>query len=444
MRAARAVASSLDLDEILQTIVDQARGISREPVVWLFLLDPDARLLRCRTAAGLPAELRERLIVPVGQGLSGRVAASGEPLSLPDTRADPRVAFSAVRAAHGLVSYLGLPVKVGDRLLGVLTFNGHAPREHSPQEIACLEFFAHQAAIAIEHANLYREARQHAQALERRVAERTRELERANRDLLAASHNKSEFLANMSHEIRTPLNSIIGFSELLLDGGPGPLNPRQQRFLSNIHRSGQHLLQLINDILDLSKVEAGKIALRLEPVQTAEALEEVLVVARGLAGQKAQRLQADVPTDLPPLRADPVRFKQICLNLLSNAVKFTPERGAITLAVRRRLQPPASALPDCVEICVRDTGIGIRREDLPKLFGEFVQLETTRAQRHEGTGLGLALTKRLVELHGGQIQASSAGEGSGSTFQVTLPVSGPRDGSPAPGPRPGPGVGPPR
>ncbi len=271
---------------------------------------------------------------------------------------------------------------------------------------------------------------------------RTQQLEAANRELAHASHRKSEFVANISHEMRTPLNSIIGFAELLLREEAGGLSGRQQRFISHIHRSGQHLLRLINDILDLSKVEAGKLVLQCEPLATSELLEEVVVMARGLAAKKAQHVEAEIPPELPTLRADPVRFKQICFNLLSNAMKFTPEGGRITLRCRvvdsstgragesqtgssQSTARPLDRSTPYLEISISDTGVGIRPEDLPRLFQEFVQLETTRAQRHEGTGLGLALTKRLVELHGGRIRAQSAGEGTGSTFQIELPLAPP-------------------
>jgi signal transduction histidine kinase len=234
-----------------------------------------------------------------------------------------------------------------------------------------------------------------------------------------ASRHKSEFLANMSHELRTPLNSIMGFSEVLKGETVGPLTPKQARYLGHIHQSGKHLLQLINDILDLSKVEAGKFVLEPQALPVATTLEDILVIARGLAHQKAQSIELEIEPDLPPLQADPVRFKQILFNLLSNAVKFTPEQGQITLVARR-----ASAGGELLELRVTDTGIGIKAEDLPRLFQEFVQLEAAATKRYEGTGLGLALTKRLVELHGGRIRAESAGEGRGSTFTVVLPIQG--------------------
>ena len=236
----------------------------------------------------------------------------------------------------------------------------------------------------------------------------------------------------MSHEIRAPLNSILGFTQLLRDQTKDVLSAKQARYLDHVHESGRHLLQVITDIVDLAKVEAGKFILQPESLSVERALGDILVIARGVANKKEQEIHADVEPELPPLVVDPVRFKQILFNLLSNAVKFTPERGTITLGARRatddrRPETGSDAVPrppspvPCLEIAVSDTGVGIKSEDVPRLFQEFVQLETTQAQRHEGSGLGLALTKKLVELHGGQIWAESDGAGKGSTFTVRLP-----------------------
>jgi PAS domain S-box-containing protein len=271
---------------------------------------------------------------------------------------------------------------------------------------------------------------------------RTEEEARQRQRFEDLSRAKSAFIATMSHELRTPLNSVIGFAEILLDQGVGPLTEKQDRFLTHIQNSGKHLLQLISDIMDLSKVEAGKFVLQPELLPVAQILKDILVIARGLGSKKAQTIEGQIEPDLPPLQADPVRFKQILFNLLSNAVKFTPEHGTITLAARKlggeeartlsgfpASQPPSVPAEAWLEIRVTDTGIGIKAEDLPRLFMEFVQLETTQAQKHEGSGLGLALTKRLVELHGGRVWAEPKGEGRGSTFTVVLPFSGP--GAPA-------------
>ncbi len=263
--------------------------------------------------------------------------------------------------------------------------------------------------------------------------------------LEVALRHKSDFLANMSHELRTPLNSIIVFAELVLAQAGEVLGEKHRHWLRNIHVSGHHLLQLINDALDLSLVEAGKLTLQPEALSVPTALEEILVIARGLAVKKGQTIAAEVPPELPPLQADPVRFKQMLFNLLSNAVKFTPDGGRITVTAQR-MSPgngkpggpsgPGDGSPDSpvspegsvLEIRVADTGIGIRPQDLPRLFKKFERLEATQSQRHEGTGLGLALTKRLVELHGGHICVASDGKDKGSTFTLLLPFTAPTAG----------------
>jgi signal transduction histidine kinase len=329
----------------------------------------------------------------------------------------------------GLVSFLGLPVRFQDALHGVLAFNTFAPRVFTAEEITFLNSFAHQAAVAIQNARLYEALGRHAASLEERVRERTRELEDARRHAEAASRFKSEFLANMSHELVAPLNAIIGLSEMLLGGEAGRLTEAQVQHVGKISRAGEHLKDLIMDVLDLTKVEWGKLTLRPEPLQVAAVLKDILDISRALAWKKAQELHVDIASALPTVQADPVRFKQICYNLLSNAVKFTPKGGRITLAARlverpnlEATVPPISSEGPFLEVSVRDTGMGIRAEDLPRLFQAFVQLHAGATERQEGTGVGLALTKLLVELHGGCIWAESAGEGRGSTFTVLLPL----------------------
>jgi len=249
--------------------------------------------------------------------------------------------------------------------------------------------------------------------------------EAAKREAIEANRAKSDFLANMSHELRTPLNSVIGFSEVLEDEMFGPLNAKQREYVGNILASGKHLLGLINDILDLSKVEAGKVELDL----TIISLRPLLATSLTMLQEKA--LKHGILLSLDPglddgleLIADERKLKQIMFNLLSNAVKFTPEGGSVRIAAQRLQDthpPEQGACRDWIEVAVEDTGIGIRAEDLPKLFKEFGQLSSPYTKEHEGTGLGLALTKRLVELHGGRIEVASE-PGKGSRFAFILPL----------------------
>jgi signal transduction histidine kinase len=279
--------------------------------------------------------------------------------------------------------------------------------------------------------------------LECKVEERTREVEEANTQLEAAleraeqaSHHKSAFLANVSHELRTPLNTIMGFSEVLQDQLFGPLTEKQARHVQNIHRAGDQLLQLINDLLDLSKVEAGRIELHRQEIRIGDLITDAIAMTRNQADKKDLTVEFLPEESLPPVYADPYRVTQILTNLLSNAVKFTPAGGTVTVSAR--VQRPTSEVqspqgPDVgpwtlaartfVEFRVTDTGIGILPENQAKLFQPFERLETSLGKRYEGTGLGLAIAKRLVEMHEGQIWVESQGEEKGSTFTFTLPIA---------------------
>jgi protein-histidine pros-kinase len=236
---------------------------------------------------------------------------------------------------------------------------------------------------------------------------------KAERALVEASRMKSEFLANMSHELRTPLNAIIGFAELIHDGQVPPGSPQLREFVGDILASGRHLLQLINDVLDLAKVEAGKLELRPEEVDVAELVREVCATLRASAAEKKLRLEASVEPGLSGVVLDPRRLRQVLLNYLSNALKFTPSGGRVTARVRPREG-------DTLLLEVEDTGIGISPEDQARLFVEFQQLDAGAAKRHAGTGLGLALTRRIVELQGGAVGVRSA-VGRGSVFFAVLP-----------------------
>jgi len=265
-----------------------------------------------------------------------------------------------------------------------------------------------------------RDIREHKRLLdERRVAAANEEaarrevLEVQNRRIQEAARLKSEFVANMSHELRTPLNSILGFAELMADARFGPLPDRYQQFANVMHSSAQHLLQLINDILDLAKVESGKIDFQAEPVDLPQLVSETTEIIGGLALKRKIEVTVDVDPALGIVHLDPIRLKQVLYNYLSNAIKFTPEGGLVAVRVRPEER-------DCFRIEVEDNGIGIKPDDLHRLFIEFQQLDASTAKRFAGSGLGLALTKRLVEAQGGRVGVHSV-FGSGSTFFATLP-----------------------
>jgi len=290
---------------------------------------------------------------------------------------------------------LAVPLLAEDHIVGSLIVARARPGDFPSDMIDLLKTFATQSALAIQNARLFRE-----------IEDKSRQLE-------VASQHKSEFLANMSHELRTPLNAIIGFSEVLGERMFGELNEKQDEYLKDIHASGQHLLSLINDILDLSKIEAGRMELELTDFDLPTAIDNALMLVRERAGRRGITLQMRVDSQLGQIRADERKVRQIVLNLLSNAIKFTPEGGRIEV-----LAAPKNGF---VEVSVSDTGVGIAPEDQETVFEEFRQVGTA-AKKVEGTGLGLTLCRKFVELHGGKIWVESE-LGAGSTFTFTLPLT---------------------
>ena len=313
-----------------------------------------------------------------------------------DVPADLRLAEAQRTSARlrGYRSLVLVPLLRHEEALGTLGVSRREPGGFTDDEIALLKTFADQAVIAIENVRLFKE------------------LEAANRELAAASQHKSEFLANMSHELRTPLNAIIGFSEVLSDRMFGELNEKQEEYLKDIYASGTHLLSLINDILDLSKIEAGRMELELTEFDLPTAIDNALMLVRERAGRRSIALHTNIDDRLGGIQADERKVRQVVLNLLSNAIKFTSEGGRIDVGA-----VPKDGL---VEVSVSDTGIGIAPEDQETVFEEFRQVGTA-AKKVEGTGLGLTLCRKFVELHGGRIWVKSQ-EGAGSTFTFTLPV----------------------
>ena len=349
----------------------------------------------------------------------------GEPQIL-DVRTFPEGPETRALLASGVSTYMVVPMIAGGELIGGLSFGGPSS-EFPPEQVGIAHEVAAQLAIALVQARLHERVKRQAEELERRVAERTHELRAANEQLRReseerqrakaiaerASRFKSEFLANMSHELRTPLNGIIGFAELMHDGKLGPISDEQQEYMGDILTSSRHLLRLINDVLDLAKVEAGKIEFRPEPVDLAELVAEVRDILRTLAARKRIDVVTAIDPRLDGIVADPVRLKQVLYNYLSNALKFTPDDGRVTVRV-------AADGDDQFRIEVEDSGAGVAPEDIGRLFVEFEQLDASSAKRHAGTGLGLALTKRIVEAQGGHVDVRSTPR-VGSVFSATWP-----------------------
>jgi signal transduction histidine kinase/CheY-like chemotaxis protein len=393
----QAVSSSLNLTEVLNTIITQAVRLSGSDGGSIYEFAEDTREFRVETVCGTSPEAFEALRdarIGLDDTFIGKAATLGRPLELTDLRDAPLDPHLSVLAESGWRSLVAVPMLAEGRIVGAMVIRRHTPG-HIPQEVYdLLETFASQSALALINAQLYRQLEQQSAALE------------------VASRHKSEFLASMSHELRTPLNAIIGFSEVLLERMFGELNERQDDYLRDIWSSGRHLLELLNDILDLSKIEAGQMVLNRSEFAVRESLEYCLSMVRERALKQRILLGLDVGPGVGLLDADRLRFRQVVLNLLSNAVKFTPEGGRVDVRASIRGQ-------DLV-VLVADTGVGVPAEDRERIFDSFQQ-GTRLSGQVEGTGLGLTLSKRILELHGGRIWVDSEA-GKGSTFGFALPA----------------------
>jgi len=392
----QAVSSSLNLTEVLNTIITQAVQLSGSDGGSIYEYDEDTREFRVETVCGLSQEAFEalrRARIRLDDTFIGKAAMLGRPLELTELRDAPLDPHLSALAETGWHSLVAVPMLREGRIVGAMVISRHTPGR-VPQEIYdLLETFASQSALALINAQLYRQLEQQSAALE------------------VASQHKSEFLASMSHELRTPLNAIIGFSEVLLERMFGELNERQDDYLRDIWSSGKHLLELLNDILDLSKIEAGQMILSRSEFRVRESLEYCLSMVRERALQQRVLLSLEVEPEVGLLDADRLRFRQVVLNLLANAVKFTPEGGRVDVRAFIRGQ-------DLV-ILVTDTGVGVSVEDRQRIFDAFQQ--GTQSGQIEGTGLGLTLSKRILEMHGGRIWVESEA-GRGSTFGIELPA----------------------
>ncbi len=388
---------AFDLPRVLDIVISHATRLSDAEAGFVYQVDGE--FLRMSAAFGERAhEMRvwqqeHPIRTDYTGSATGRAFVERRTVHIPDVDDDPTYTYREARELGHFRTLLSVPLLQDDRAIGVIALWRTVARPFAAEQIGLIETFADQAVIAMQNARLFQE-----------IQQKSRELEAANR-------HKSEFLANMSHELRTPLNAVNGFSEVLLQGMFGDVNPKQREYLEDILSSGKHLLSLINDILDLSKIEAGRMELDLTTFSLASALDSGLTIVRERASRHGIRLDAVVPDGLPPVEADERKVKQILYNLLSNAVKFTPDGGKVEVRVRRE--------DDDVLVEVRDTGIGIAAEDQARVFEEFQQVGRERSR--EGTGLGLTLTKRFVELHGGRIWVESE-PGTGSTFSFTLPL----------------------
>ena len=397
----QAVSSTLDLETVLTRIASHAVQLSGTDGGAIYEFDEQSQQFLLRATDQMEEELINALRASpprLGQGALGRAATTREPVEVPNILEEQAYTERTreVLSRFGFRASLAIPLLREDRIIGGLVVRRKSPGAFQPEVVDLLKTFATQSALAIQNARLFRE-----------IEDKSRQIEAANR-------HKSEFLANMSHELRTPLNAIIGFSEVLGERLFGELNEKQAEYTEDILTSGRHLLSLINEILDLSKVEAGRMELELATFDLPLAIDNARTFVRERATKHGITLDVAVDERLGEFVGDERKIKQILLNLLSNAVKFTPEVGRIGIKARQ--------VDGAVEISVSDTGIGIAPEDQPKIFEEFRQVGGDYAHKVEGTGLGLTLAKKFVELHGGRIWVESE-VGKGSTFTFRLPLN---------------------
>jgi len=337
-------------------------------------------------------------MVPERGTIMGRALLEGRIVHVPDVTADPEYTWAEAQKLGGFRTALGVPMLRDGVAIGVLALARSEVRPFTDKQIELVTTFADQAAIAIENVRLFDE------------------IQEKNRQLQQASEHKSQFVSSMSHELRTPLNAIIGLTEMMVKNAARFGTEKAQEPLQRVNRAGTHLLGLINQVLDLSKIEAGKLELNPQTVQLAPLINEVIGTAGQLAEQNKNRLVVDAQESLGALTVDPMRLRQILLNLLSNACKFT-KQGEVALRARRVVDER-----DWIELAVADSGIGMTPEQQAKLFEEFSQADAATAQRFGGTGLGLAITRKLARMMGGDVIVTSE-PGKGSVFTVRLPGS---------------------
>ncbi|MBO0737481.1 MAG: GAF domain-containing protein, partial [Alphaproteobacteria bacterium] len=393
----QAISSTLDLRAVLSTILTRSVGLTGADAGAIFRYSQAGRAFRLVEAVGWDEALSRavrQLNVAEAETALGEAAAHQAPFQIPDLINRPSAPLRDAAVATGLRSVLIVPLVGPQRLLGALVLQRRATGEFPSETVRLMQTLASQSVLAIQNARLFRE-----------IADKSEQL-------ALASQHKSQFLANMSHELRTPLNAILGYAELLVDGIYGVLPERPQGVLKRIQNNGRHLLALINDVLDLAKIEAGQLTLALEDYSLPEVVKSVVTATEPLATSKGLKFTAVVQSDMPTAHGDARRVSQVLLNLVGNAIKFTDE-GEVEIR--------GTAENGQFALTVRDTGPGIAESDRERIFGEFQQIDNTNTRKKGGTGLGLAISKRMVEMQGGAISVESI-LGQGSTFRLVLPV----------------------
>ncbi|WP_119069037.1 GAF domain-containing protein [Aggregatilinea lenta] len=393
------LAESLEPADIAQAAIDGLVDLLDVPEMSLFRYDAEQEMLHMLAAKGTIGEQMIGLSLPLSESPDAEQAIRSRSIQLEEDAFKNPTPENEFMRSMGFTAAMVVPIQMAEQVIATLILDEtRGPRTFTRDEVGLVQSVASQVGIALQNAYLYLEQVE--------VAEQLRGIDRL----------KSEFLASMSHELRTPLNSIIGYAEVLLDGIDGDLTEDMQEDVETIHGSGRHLLNLINDVLDLAKIEAGQMDMSVEPISLPALANEVLATARVLLGGKPVELVTQFDESLPGVEADPLRLRQIINNLVSNAIKFT-EEGNVTISAE-----PFADDPSMLKVSIADSGIGISPENLPLVFERFRQVDQSATRRVGGTGLGLAITRQLVQMHGGDIWVESA-EGAGSVFSFTVPVA---------------------